>query len=78
MKKISIVFFSLVLFFSFIKAENLSAKKRVFYINSYHSGLYWSDGIEKSIKEILFKSDLPLEFKELKWTLKEIMTSPIK
>lgn len=65
MKKISIVFFSLVLFFSFIKAENLSAKKRVFYINSYHSGLYWSDGIEKSIKEILFKSDLPLEFKRV-------------
>ncbi|RXJ65825.1 hypothetical protein CRV08_14265 [Halarcobacter ebronensis] len=65
MKKIFIIFFSLLLFFIFIKAENISSKKRVFYINSYHSGLYWSDGIEKSIKEILFKSDLPLEFKRV-------------
>ncbi|ADG94755.1 conserved hypothetical protein [Arcobacter nitrofigilis DSM 7299] len=65
MKKIFIIFFSLILFFSFIKAENLIVKKRVFYINSYHSGLYWSDGIEKSIKDTLLKSKIPLEFKRV-------------
>ncbi|WP_419767795.1 ABC transporter substrate-binding protein [Arcobacter sp.] len=65
MKKIFILFFSLFLFFSFIKAENHIAKKRVFYVNSYHSGLYWSDGIEKSIKETLLKSKVPIEFKRV-------------
>jgi ABC-type uncharacterized transport system substrate-binding protein len=65
MKKISFIFFSLLLFFSFIKAENIIVKKKVFYINSYHSGLYWSDGIEKSIKETLLKSKIPIEFKRV-------------
>ncbi|XPV68642.1 MAG: ABC transporter substrate-binding protein [Halarcobacter sp.] len=63
MKKISFLFFLLFLFFSFIKAENIIVKKKIFYINSYHSGLYWSDGVEKSIKSTLFKSNLPIEFK---------------
>ncbi len=78
MKKIAIIFFSLLLFFSFIKAENLIAKKKVFYINSYHSGLYWSDGIEKSIKEILSKSKIPLEFREVEMNSKRNNNEPYK
>ncbi|QKF83486.1 ABC transporter substrate-binding protein [Halarcobacter ebronensis] len=78
MKKIFSIFFSLLLFFIFIKAENISAKKRVFYINSYHSGLYWSDGIEKSIKKVLFKSNLPLEFKRVEMDSKRNNDEPYK
>ncbi|WP_164969817.1 ABC transporter substrate-binding protein [Arcobacter sp. F2176] len=78
MKKIAIIFFSLLLFFSFIKAENLIAKKKVFYINSYHSGLYWSDGIEKSIKETLLKSKIPIEFKRVEMNSKRNNNEPYK
>ncbi|RXJ54084.1 ABC transporter substrate-binding protein, partial [Candidatus Marinarcus aquaticus] len=70
--------FSLFLFFSFIKAENLIVKKRVFYINSYNSGLYWSDGIEKSIKKVFFNSKMPIKFKRAEMDSKRNNDEPYK
>ncbi len=64
MKKLFIFFFLLFSIFSYLDAKIVPSKK-VFYINSYHSGLYWSDGIEKSIRKILFKSKIPIEFKRV-------------
>ena len=32
--------------------ESSIRKKKVLYINSYHSGYEWSDGIEKGILEV--------------------------
>ncbi|WP_419771055.1 MAG: ABC transporter substrate-binding protein [Candidatus Marinarcus sp.] len=55
------ILFLLLLFTLFLHAN----AKRVFYINSYHSGLYWSDGIEKTIKEVLEKSALPIQFERV-------------
>lgn len=54
---------------NFLEANNV-VKKRVLYINSYHTGLYWSDGIEKSIKDTLIKSDLDIQFKRIEMDTK--------
>jgi len=64
MKKLFIFFFSLFTLTSYLGAKSVSPKK-VFYINSYHTGLYWSDEIEKNIKKVLFKSKIPIEFKRV-------------
>ena len=70
MKKIITIIFISILSMSFLKAEIPFEKKKVLYINSYHSGLYWSDEIEKAIKETLRKSQHPLVFKKIEMDTK--------
>lgn len=62
MKKLVIFFFSLFILTTYLDAKLISPKK-VLYVNSYHSGYFWSDGIEKSIRNTLTKSDIPIELK---------------
>lgn len=54
---------------NFLEASPLP-KKRILYINSYHTGLSWSDGIEKSIKNTLKKSGMPIQFKRIEMDTK--------
>lgn len=63
MKKLFYIF--ILFFILFSSLEAVVIKKKILYINSYHSGLYWSDGIEKSIKATLFKSKFPIDFKRV-------------
>jgi len=77
MKKLFIFFFSLFTLTSYLDAKSISPKK-VFYINSYHSGLYWSDGIENNIKKVLFKSKIPIEFKRVEMDSKRNNNEPYK
>lgn len=42
-----------------------SNKKRILYVNSYHSGLAWSDGITQAIKENLPISQIDLKILEM-------------
>lgn len=63
MKKVAL----LVLILSFFYSLSLNAaeikKKKILYVNSYHSGLFWSDGIERGIKDTLKKSKSNVELK---------------
>jgi len=70
MRKILLYVILITLFFSFLNANSFIKKKKILYINSYHSGLYWSDGIEKSIKDTLRRSGLPIQFKRIEMDTK--------
>lgn len=66
-----IIFINIFLFFlEFAKAESSLAKKKVFFINSYHLGLYWSDGIQKAIKDTFAKSDISIIYKSFEMDTK--------
>lgn len=62
----------LLILCSFLNAKDAIVEKKILYINSYHQGLYWSDGIEKSIKEILLKSNIPINIKTFYMNTKNI------
>ena len=49
MNKVSYIILIWVLFTSFSYAQEIKTK-RILYVNSYHSGLAWSDGITQAIK----------------------------
>lgn len=55
-----VLFLLLIISFSY---SNEIESKKVLYINSYHEGYTWSDGIEKVIKSNLNKSKLNIELK---------------
>lgn len=56
----------------FFEVKAMSEKKRVLYINSYHSGYLWSDGIEKAIKNKLGKSTISIDLKTFYMNTKNI------
>jgi len=70
MKKLLLLLTSIFLSLSFLSANSLIENKRVLYINSYHTGLYWSDGIEKAVKRTLRESSLPITFKRIEMDTK--------
>ncbi len=71
MKKLFIFFFLLFSIFSYLDAKIVPSKK-VLYINSYHSGYLWSDGIEKAIKNKLSKSTISIDLKTFYMNTKNI------
>lgn len=64
---LSIILFLLGL--TFLEANKL-VEKRVLYVNSYHTGYFWSDAIEKAIKNTLRKSSIPIKFKKIEMDTK--------
>lgn len=65
MKTISNYVLFILLFSSFLFSQDSLNKKKVLYINSYHTGLLWSDGIETGIKNTLRNSKIPIHFKRV-------------
>ena len=70
MQKSISIFIILFIFSTLVNANSIVKKKKVLYVNSYHKGLYWSDGIEKAIKNTLLKSGIPINFKRIEMDTK--------
>ncbi len=72
--------FLLILLFSLnlILQANEQISKKVLFINSYHTGLAWSDGIHRGIVETLNKSTFPIEFKSIEMDTKRNQTEVYK
>lgn len=77
MKKLVIFFFSLLIITTVLEAKIVSAKK-VLYINSYHSGLVWSDGIENAIKLEFIKSKMTIDLEVFYMDTKRITDESYK
>ena len=50
-----------LLFVQLCCVGDAAAGKKIFFINSYHSGYAWSDGIGKGIKDILNGTGIELK-----------------
>lgn len=72
MKKSFTSLLLVLVLFSFLNAKDEIKEKKIVYINSYHQGLYWSDRIEDSIKQTLFKSNLSINLKTFYMDTKNI------
>lgn len=68
-KRFLLIFFFLFFTFSSLNAKS-SEKKKVLYINSYHTGLYWSDGIERAIEKTIKNSKMPIVYKRFEMDTK--------
>ena len=60
MKKLGVLCLLLIILTTNIYSQNLSGKK-VLFLNSYHQGDNWSDGIEKGIRDVISKSGADLK-----------------
>jgi len=60
-KKTVFLFAVISLSFSFWSFANTYKGKKILYINSYHEGYEWSDGVTKGIQSILDNTDIELK-----------------
>ncbi len=69
MKKLLYLLFLFILFSSSLLSQT-SFEKKVLYINSYHKGLYWSDGIQKAIENTISNSNISIFYKRIEMDTK--------
>ncbi len=77
MKKIYILILFLFISTTFLNAQKIN-EKRILYVNSYHTGLSWSDGIEKGIKTIINNSTIPIDLEIIEMDTKRNQSEVFK